>query len=97
MFCHFENLISNFHLLDLGKTFRGIETTNHLLQYSLGKAIERPVVVDLDLARDLQACAKHGDHFPTILGKTLCADDFYEGKHARKLVVNYRAYTSRAN
>ncbi|KAL8624615.1 hypothetical protein ACOMHN_045150 [Nucella lapillus] len=48
--------------------------------YSLGKAIERPVVVDQDLARDLQACAKQGDHFPTILGKTLCADDFYEGQ-----------------
>ena len=56
----------------------------YLLQYSLGKAIERPVVVDVELARDLQACAEASDHFSTILGKTLCADDFYEGKAARK-------------
>ncbi|XP_076456250.1 uridine phosphorylase 1-like isoform X2 [Babylonia areolata] len=48
--------------------------------YSLGRAIARPVVVDQDLARDLHACAKEQDHFPTILGKTLCADDFYEGQ-----------------
>lgn len=51
-----------------------------VLQYSLGKAIERPVVADLDLARKIQACAEKKDHFTTIMGKTLCADDFYEGK-----------------
>ncbi|KAK7477241.1 hypothetical protein BaRGS_00031552, partial [Batillaria attramentaria] len=48
--------------------------------YSLGQARERPVVVDAELARELQACAKHGDHFPTVVGKTFCADDFYEAQ-----------------
>ncbi|PVD37196.1 hypothetical protein C0Q70_04191 [Pomacea canaliculata] len=46
----------------------------------LGKPIERPVVADLDLVSELQACAKVGDHFPTIVGTTLCTDDFYEGQ-----------------
>ena len=51
-----------------------------LFQYSIGRAVERPIKADLDVARDLQACAAEEDNFSTILATTLCADDFYEGK-----------------
>ena len=35
--------------------------------------------MDQELAQELYACAKEADEFKTVLGTTLCADDFYEG------------------
>ncbi|XP_052805733.1 uridine phosphorylase 1-like [Mya arenaria] len=49
-------------------------------QYILGRAVERPAKVDSDLIRQLHACSQNEDKFKTVLGTTLCADDFYEGQ-----------------
>ena len=35
--------------------------------------------MDQELAKELNACAEETDEFKTVLGTTLCADDFYEG------------------
>ncbi|WAR06271.1 UPP1-like protein [Mya arenaria] len=48
--------------------------------YILGRAVERPAKVDSDLIRQLHACSQNEDKFKTVLGTTLCADDFYEGQ-----------------
>lgn len=45
----------------------------------LGKVVARPATVDQSLAKDLLEMGKHHD-FPTVTGKTMCTDDFYEGQ-----------------
>ena len=56
-----------------------------LFQIVLGKCIPRPAPVDRTLANELHACAKDTDDFNTVLGTTLCADDFYEGKYGHAI------------
>lgn len=46
----------------------------------LGKSIARQAPVDTELAKELYACAGETDDFRTVLGTTLCAEDFYEGQ-----------------
>ncbi|KAH3700129.1 uridine phosphorylase 1-like [Dreissena polymorpha] len=49
-------------------------------QIILGKQVERPAVVDQDLAQNLHNLALEDDRYKTVKGTTLCADDFYEGQ-----------------
>lgn len=45
----------------------------------LGEVVSRPTVMDQDLVRSVLSC--QDDHsFQTILGGTMCTDDFYEGQ-----------------
>ncbi|XP_066599918.1 uridine phosphorylase 1-like [Prorops nasuta] len=46
----------------------------------LGKLVQRPATLDQHLARQLKACALHDDPFETIMGKTMCTNDFYESQ-----------------
>lgn len=49
-----------------------------LIQMVLGKAVTRPAVLDSKVAEEIYECGKDCD-FLTMLGGTLCTDDFYEG------------------
>lgn len=51
-----------------------------LLQTVLGKLIRRPAKLDRQLARDLKALAYRDDPYDTVIGKTMCSNDFYEGQ-----------------
>ncbi|XP_053946402.1 uridine phosphorylase 1 [Anastrepha ludens] len=46
----------------------------------LGKVMTRPTTLDGNLARELKSLATSTDGFQTVIGKTYCADDFYEGQ-----------------
>ncbi|XP_017470386.1 PREDICTED: uridine phosphorylase 1 isoform X2 [Rhagoletis zephyria] len=46
----------------------------------LGKTVLRPAKLDKKLARELKALASEDDPYDTIIGKTLCTNDFYEGQ-----------------
>ncbi|XP_052864723.1 uridine phosphorylase 1 isoform X3 [Anopheles cruzii] len=46
----------------------------------LGRIVHRPAVLDKKLARDLKAMATNDDPYDTIIGKTMCTYDFYEGQ-----------------
>ncbi|XP_058974799.1 uridine phosphorylase 1 [Musca domestica] len=46
----------------------------------LGKVVHRPAKLDKKLARELKALASPDDPYDTIIGKTLCTNDFYEGQ-----------------
>ncbi|XP_013395409.1 uridine phosphorylase 1 [Lingula anatina] len=46
----------------------------------LGKKVTRPADLDRGLTNQLLDCAMADDHFQTVLGKTMCTDDFYEGQ-----------------
>jgi uridine phosphorylase len=52
-----------------------------MFQIILGKTVGRPAVVDQSLAKELlEAGSKLQNYFPTVTGKTMCTDDFYEGQ-----------------
>jgi uridine phosphorylase len=46
----------------------------------LGKMVSRPAIMDKDLARELKELSDASDGFQTVLGKTMCAHDYYEGQ-----------------
>ncbi|XP_043478753.1 uridine phosphorylase 1-like isoform X1 [Leptopilina heterotoma] len=46
----------------------------------LGKLVRRPAKLDRQLARELKALAHHDDPYDTVVGKTMCCSDFYEGQ-----------------
>lgn len=46
----------------------------------LGKVISRPAKLDRQLARDLKALSQRDEIYDTIIGKTMCTNDFYEGQ-----------------
>ncbi|XP_076173157.1 uridine phosphorylase 1-like [Ptiloglossa arizonensis] len=46
----------------------------------LGKLVRRPAKLDQQLARKIKALANPDDPYDTVIGKTLCANDFYEGQ-----------------
>ncbi|KAL5283743.1 UPP1.2 family protein [Megaselia abdita] len=46
----------------------------------LGKTVHRPAKLDKKLARELKALSGDEDPYDTIIGKTLCTNDFYEGQ-----------------
>lgn len=41
--------------------------------------MSRPAKLDKKLVRELKALADPEDPYDTVNGKTMCADDFYEG------------------
>ena len=45
----------------------------------LGQEISRPTILNTQLAEALLMC-QNDVNVETILGSTLCADDFYEGR-----------------
>ncbi len=49
------------------------------MQVVLGKRSTRAAVLDFELAKELLAC-KESNGVNTILGTTMCTDDFYEGE-----------------
>jgi uridine phosphorylase len=46
----------------------------------LGKKMSRPSKLDSNLAADLKNLTRPEDAWDTTIGKTMCADDFYEGQ-----------------
>ncbi|KAJ8960406.1 hypothetical protein NQ318_013686 [Aromia moschata] len=46
----------------------------------LGKIVKRPALLDKRLSRELKALAHPEDPYETVIGTTMCADDFYEGQ-----------------
>ena len=46
----------------------------------LGKLVRRPAKLDRQLARDLKGLAHRDDPYDTVIGKTMCSNDFYEGQ-----------------
>ncbi|XP_076379810.1 uridine phosphorylase 2 isoform X4 [Megalopta genalis] len=46
----------------------------------LGKMVRRPAKLDRQLARELKALAHREDPYETVVGKTMCTYDFYEGQ-----------------
>lgn len=42
--------------------------------------VRRPAKLDQQLARKIKALANPDDPYDTVIGKTLCANDFYEGQ-----------------
>ncbi|XP_011162228.1 uridine phosphorylase 1 isoform X1 [Solenopsis invicta] len=52
----------------------------HMELMVLGKLVRRPAKLDRQLARDLKALAHRDDPYDTVIGKTMCSNDFYEGQ-----------------
>lgn len=46
----------------------------------LGKLLRRPAKLDRQLARNLKALTHRDDPYDTVIGKTMCTYDFYEGQ-----------------
>lgn len=46
----------------------------------LGKLVYRPAILDKRLVRELKGLASQDDPYDTIVGKTMCTADFYEGQ-----------------
>lgn len=46
----------------------------------LGKIVHRPAILDKRLVRELKSLASQDDPYDTIVGKTMCTADFYEGQ-----------------
>ncbi|XP_076633170.1 uridine phosphorylase 1 isoform X1 [Colletes latitarsis] len=46
----------------------------------LGKMVRRPAKLDRQLTHDLKALADRDDPYDTVVGKTMCTYDFYEGQ-----------------
>lgn len=50
------------------------------MQTVLGKVVSRPAKLDRHLVRELKALAHADDPYDTVVGKTMCTSDFYEGQ-----------------
>jgi uridine phosphorylase len=46
----------------------------------LGQVVRRPATLDKTLARELQSLSESNDPYETVIGKTMCTYDFYEGQ-----------------
>ncbi|XP_044004287.1 uridine phosphorylase 1-like [Aphidius gifuensis] len=46
----------------------------------IGKMVKRPAILDEKLAEELHSLASPDDCYKTIVGKTMCTSDFYEGQ-----------------
>ncbi|KAM8929147.1 uridine phosphorylase 1 [Lycaon pictus] len=49
-------------------------------QMVLGKRVVQRTDLDQELAKELMQCATDLPEFPTVLAKTMCTSDFYEGQ-----------------
>lgn len=45
----------------------------------LGKTVVRSTELDVELAEELLQCGKELERFETVIGNTMCTQDFYEG------------------
>lgn len=59
------------------------------LQTILGNTVQRPAILDADLADELVGCCRENDNFKTIKGKTMCTMDFYEGNYMVQWLIYY--------
>jgi uridine phosphorylase len=50
-----------------------------VFQPVLGKLVRRPAELDNGLAQELKALAAREDPYDTVIGRTMCTYDFYEG------------------
>jgi uridine phosphorylase len=46
----------------------------------LGELVQRPAIMNQAFAEEIRALARPEDDFKTVVGKTMCANDFYEGQ-----------------
>lgn len=55
---------------------------NRILPFQtiLGKIVNKPAKLDKQLVKEITGLARADDGFETIQGKTMCANDFYEGQ-----------------
>ncbi|XP_062821512.1 uridine phosphorylase 2 isoform X1 [Anolis carolinensis] len=49
-------------------------------QVILDNVVVRSTELDQDLANELLKCSREIEDFPTLIGHTMCTDDFYEGQ-----------------
>ena len=49
-------------------------------QVVLGKVIMRSTELDAGVSQELLQCSKELPNLPTVIGNTMCTDDFYEGE-----------------
>ncbi|XP_011497628.1 PREDICTED: uridine phosphorylase 1-like [Ceratosolen solmsi marchali] len=56
------------------------EINPYFVQVVLGKKIHLPATLDRQLVRELKALVNSDDPYDTIIGKTMCTSDFYEGQ-----------------
>nr|XP_060633272.1 uridine phosphorylase 2 isoform X2 [Anolis sagrei ordinatus] len=49
-------------------------------QVILDNVVVRNTELDQDLANELLKCSRETEDFPTLIGHTMCTDDFYEGQ-----------------
>ena len=62
-------------------------------QAVLGKIVKRPALLNKKLIRELKALASPEDPYSIVTGKTMCANDFYEGT-AIHITDIYHVYAS---
>jgi uridine phosphorylase len=55
-----------------------------VLQPVLGNLVTRPAELDRGLAQELKALSAREDPYKTVIGKTMCTNDFYEGDCSTK-------------
>lgn len=47
----------------------------------LGEVVRRPTKLDKKIIRELKALSTVDDPYETVVGTTMCAEDFYEGDY----------------
>ncbi|XP_076366288.1 uridine phosphorylase 2-like isoform X3 [Tachypleus tridentatus] len=53
----------------------------YLELHVLGKMVQRPAILDSELAKEIKSLANEKfPHYKTVLGRTMCTYDFYEGQ-----------------
>lgn len=60
----------------------------HVYQPVLGQMVARPAKLDKKLARELRALSEPDDPYETVMGRTMCTYDFYEGKCSINNIVS---------
>ena len=56
------------------------------LQVILGKVVSHDSILDQDIARAILSC-QNDNSFKTVLGGTMCTDDFYEGNYVDQITA----------
>ncbi|XP_077295554.1 uridine phosphorylase 1-like [Arctopsyche grandis] len=61
------------------KGFNGLQKNTYDLDI-LGKTVSMPAILDKRLAQELASLSTDDDDFKTLIGNTMCANDFYNGQ-----------------
>ena len=56
-----------------------VQCYHFTLQAILGKAVDRPAILDQELAKEIIQLREQSDNYEVIGRKTMSTDDFYEG------------------